>query len=194
VRGNHADGDATFNLAYPNRDPKRYKPKREQISKKSLEESFSVTSPNNTFVETYCCTFQKLKERGNPLPCAGFPQLQRLSMTQDLLKKQKPTLPKAKSIRTKNRITHQNRILVTKIKRGMPRQPIFQSSLLRNCFCKSNAFSYARIESCFQSSLLRNCFCKTWYYLVQVWIRSLSILVTEELLLQASQSHSKPHT
>jgi len=67
---------------------------------------------------------------------------------------------------------------------------IFQSSLLRNSFCKEVRVHVSRFcLNSFQSSLLRNSFCKPEKRITwayQLW--QLSILVAEELFLQAPPS------
>ena len=62
----------------------------------------------------------------------------------------------------------------------------FQSSLLRNCFCKRDKTLIDIFDDeDFQSSLLRNCFCKIRGTEGKSFVpRELSILVVEELLLQ----------
>mgnify|MGYP005841308161 CR=1 FL=1 len=71
---------------------------------------------------------------------------------------------------------------------GSGEETIFQSSLLRNFFCKRGSGN-VRIPPAkiFQSSLLRNFFCKAQRYHSSSRRKMfLSILVTEELLLQVA--------
>ena len=76
--------------------------------------------------------------------------------------------------------------VMIQLKLGFMNLPNFQSSLMRNCFCKyiPETDSIESVLYNFQSSLMRNCFCKHKKTHIGGILANLSILVDEELLLQ----------